>query len=207
MRAGNLIHRVKFYPKVTSRDSFNASVDTYPIATISTRGEIRFSGGNKIISNEEKQFTKSMDLSVRYNSLIVETMRVQIDDLPDLYSITYIEEIGRKEGLRISLEKLSDGLPEDPPDPPTNLSIVFDGIDHNTITFTANGDDDPVVIERSLDGNAWEQIYRLARLVYEYEDYDITVETRYFYRIRSYHYHEYSYYTDVFVLTTILEET
>jgi hypothetical protein len=82
MKAGNLIHRVKFYPKVTSRDDYNASVDSYPIATISTRGEIRYSGGGRSISNEEKQYTKSMDLSVRYNSLIVETMRVQIDDTP-----------------------------------------------------------------------------------------------------------------------------
>lgn len=207
MRAGNLIHRVKFYAKVTTRDSFNASVDSYPIATISTRGEIRYSGGGKVISNEEKQFTKSMDLSVRYNSLITETMRVQIDDLPDLYSINYIEEIGRKEGLKISLEKLSDGLPEDPPDPPTGLSVIFDGIEKNTITFSANADDDGVVIERSSDGNNWQQIYRLAKLVFEYDDYDIDIETRYFYRIRSYKYHNYSDYTDVFVLTTTIEES
>lgn len=207
MRAGNLIHRVNFYPKVTTRDSYNASVDTYPIATITTRGEIRYSGGGKIVSNEEKQFTKSMDLSVRYNSLITETMRVQIDDTTDLYSITYIETIRRKEGLRISLEKLSDGLPEDPLDPPTALSVIFDGVDHNTITFSANADDDAAVIERSTDGNIWLQVYRLPRLITEWDDYDITVETRYFYRIRSYKYHNYSVYTEVFVMTTTIEET
>jgi head-tail adaptor len=206
MRAGNLIHTVKFYSKVSTRDSYNASVDTYPIATITTRGEIRYSGGGKVISNEEKQFTKTMDLSIRYNSEVVETMRVQIDNKTDLFSITYIEEIGRKEGLRISLEKLSDGLPEDPLDPPTAFSVIFDGVDHNVISFTANDDDDPVAVERSLDGNNWFQIFKLPKLITEISDYDIEVETRYFYRIRSYKYQVYSVYTEVFVITTEIED-
>jgi head-tail adaptor len=207
MKAGNLIHRIKFYPKVTTRDKYNASVDSYPIATIETRGEIRYSGGGKTVSNEEKQYTKSMELMVRYNSLIVETMRVQVDDEPDLFFITYIEEIGRREGLRLTLEKLSDGLVENPPDPPTDLLVVFDGIEKNSLSWVINSDSDGTAIERSLDGNAWEQIYRTPRQLYQYDDYDITVETRYFYRIRSYKYHDYSVYTEVFVLVTTIEKT
>jgi len=107
MRAGNLIHRIDFYAKVTSRDDYGASVDTWPNITITTRGEVRFIGGSKILSSEEKFYSKSMELTVRYRSDIFETMRVQIDETNDLYSISYLEIIGRKEALRLTLEKIN----------------------------------------------------------------------------------------------------
>jgi head-tail adaptor len=105
MRAGNAWHRVVFYAKVSTRDDFGASVDTWPAATITTRGEIRYTGGGKSLSSEEKFYSKSMELLVRYRSNIVETMKVMVDEDPALYIISYIEPIGRNEGLRITLEK------------------------------------------------------------------------------------------------------
>jgi len=108
MRAGNLYHRVKFYAKVITRDDYNASVDSWPEVTISTRGEIRYTGGGYGSPNEEKFYSKSMELTVRYRSDIIETMRVQIDGGTDRYKIIYIEEFGRKESLRLSLEKLNE---------------------------------------------------------------------------------------------------
>jgi len=107
MRAGGLYHRIDFYAKVITRDDYNASVVTYPLVTIATRGEIRYSGGNKSLSNEERFYSKSMELTVRYRSEIVETMRLKIDGGDDWYEITYIEELGRKEGLRMTLEKIN----------------------------------------------------------------------------------------------------
>jgi len=108
MRAGNLINRVRFFAKIITRDDYGASVDTWPDVTIDTRGEVRFVGGSKTLSNEEKFYSKSIELTVRYRSNIVETMRVQIDERNDIYSISYIEPIGRKEGLRLMLEKKND---------------------------------------------------------------------------------------------------
>jgi hypothetical protein len=45
-------------------------------------------------------------LTVRYRSTIVETMRVLIDEV--LYRITYIEELGRDEGMKITLQKINE---------------------------------------------------------------------------------------------------
>jgi head-tail adaptor len=107
-RAGNMWHRIKFYPKVISRDDYNASVDSWPTATIETRGEIRYTGGSRILSNEEKFYSRTMILTIRYREGIVETMRVQIDGGNDWYLISSpIEEIGRKEGLMMTLEKIN----------------------------------------------------------------------------------------------------
>ena len=107
MKAGNMYHRVAFYAKVITRDAYGASADSWPLVTIRTRGEIREVGGVKILSNEEKFYSKSKELTVRYNSDIVETMRIQLDDTTDRYIITYIEELGRHEGLRLSIEKIN----------------------------------------------------------------------------------------------------
>jgi len=107
MRAGNLYHRINFYAKVTTRDTYGASVDTWPTATISTRGEIRYTGGSYGSSNEEKFYSRFMELTVRYQSSIVETMRVQIDGTTDRYEISYIEPIGRNEALKLTLEKIN----------------------------------------------------------------------------------------------------
>ena len=105
MRAGNAYHRIKFYAKVSTRDTYGASVDSWPTVTISTRGEIRYIGGNKTLSSEEKFYSKSMELTVRYRSAIVETMKVKIDEGTGFYVITYIEPVRRNEDLRITLEK------------------------------------------------------------------------------------------------------
>lgn len=205
MRAGNLSHTVKFYAKVITRDEFNASVDTYPIATITTRGEVRYSGGSRILSNEEKFYSKSMELTVRYNPDINETMRVQIDDLSDLYLITYMEIIGKYEGIRLSLEKLNDGLEGTVIQPPTNLQVTFD-TDQFVLTWTNNANNEAVVIERSSNGNEWEQIHRTAVETETYEDADIEPEVKYYYRIRAFKYNFYSTYTDVVYIIWLLED-
>ena len=107
MRGGNLYHRIIFYAKETTRDDYGASVDIWPLATIITRGEVRYTGGNKILSNEEIFYSKSIELMVRYRNQIEETMKVQIDGSTDRYGISFLEELGRKEGLRLTLEKIN----------------------------------------------------------------------------------------------------
>ena len=208
MRSGALWHRVKFYAKVTSRDTFGASVDSWPIATISTRGEVRWTGGDRSIVNEEKTYGRSMELTVRYRSTIVETMRVQLDGESALYQINYLEVIGRNESLRMTLEKLSDGIAVTPIDPPTALTATADLVDNDIINlaWTNNADDDGVVIERSTNGNDWTEVVRIAAAappVTAYEDTDLTPETRYFYRIKHFVYSDYSAFAAIDDATTI----
>ena len=107
MNFNNAYHRIKFFAKVITRDGYGASVDTWPTVTIETRGEIRYTGGGYGLSNEEKFYSKNVELIVRYRAGIEETMRVQIDGTVDFWGITYIEELGRKEGLRLNIEKLN----------------------------------------------------------------------------------------------------
>ena len=200
MKAGNLISRVKFYAKVISRDDYGSSIDTYPIATITTRGEIRYSGGSKTITNDERQYTKSMILTVRYRSDIVETMRVQIDGENDLFEIDGVPEvIGRKVALRMTLIKLSDGLSEILIDPPTDFLAALD-FDHIDLTWINNDDDNAIAIERSIDGNNFEQINRTIPGVESFIDNNIEDGNKYFYRIRAFKYHDYSVYTSVEVV-------
>lgn len=204
MRAGNQINRITFYAKVTTRDVYGASSDNWTTATIRTRGEVRYSGGSKTLSNEEKFYSKSMELLVRYQSSITETMKVQIDGTNDLYVITYIEIIGRKEGLRLTLEKQNDGLSNVIIEPPTLLTATLDGVDFQTInlSWSNNLAGDAISIERSLDGNVWAEIDRTATGVTAFASSLLAENTKYYYRVRHFLYYEYSTYSNVADETT-----
>lgn len=202
MRAGRMFHRIDFYAKVSTRDDFGASSDTWPIKTIETRGEIIWKGGDKTLSNAEKTYTKSMELIVRYRADIVETMKVQVDDKSDLYAIEYIEMMGRYDGLRLTLEKCPEGLDETPTDPPTGFSATTLSDTEIDLAWTNNAADDATSIERSTNGNNWTVIGRTDTAVTTYADTDLTPSTQYFYRIRHFLYYNYSTYTSVDYATT-----
>ncbi len=107
MNAGKLDRRVDFYAKVkTANSDYGGTVDTWPSVTIATWGSVQYSGGNLTLSSDEKFYSGTLLLTVRYRSTIVETMRVVIDSI--WYRITYIERLGRKEGLRITLQKINE---------------------------------------------------------------------------------------------------
>jgi head-tail adaptor len=202
MRAGNLIHRINFYDRVSERSASGSFIDTYPEITISTRGEVQYRGSNKLLSNEEISYTNSVILTVRYRSEISQTMRVQIDGTSDLYFIDGIPEIiGRKHALRLNLEKLNDGLSLVTVDPVTDLQITFD-TDRNLITWTNNADGDGVMIYRSIDGNEYSRIAKTGKETETYDDTEIESLTRYFYKIKAYKYYDYSIFTDVEIITT-----
>lgn len=208
MRAANLINRIKFYAKVTSRDDYGASVDSWPVATITTRGEVRWTGGSRGIVNEEKTYSRSMELTVRYRSTITETMKVQIDGTAELYLITYMEIIGRKEGLRMTLEKAADTIAVTAINPPTGFTATPSGVDHHRVdlAWTNNAANDGVVIEASQNGNDWAEVVRVAKAVIPVITYacqGLTPATRYWFRIKHFLYHDYSAFAAVDDATTI----
>jgi head-tail adaptor len=67
---------VSFYAKVkTTSSDYGGTTDTWPVETFSTWGEVRYAGGDMILSNEEKFYSGTIFLTVRYRDTIVETMR------------------------------------------------------------------------------------------------------------------------------------
>jgi peptidoglycan/xylan/chitin deacetylase (PgdA/CDA1 family)/head-tail adaptor len=195
--AGSMYHRVQFYSKVIVRDDYGSSNDTWPTVTISTRGELRHTGGNRELSNEEKFYAKNIDLVVRYRSNIVETMRVRIDGTKDLYLINYIEPLGRKEKLRITLEKINDALSVTLVEAPTLFDVSLLNPTTARLTWVNNSDADPIIIQRCTDGVSWEELVRIESGVATYDDEDLLEDVTYSYRICAYKYYEYSAFSDV----------
>lgn len=105
MRAGRLDRKVDFYAKTSVRDDFGASTDTWAYS-FSMWAEILYVGGDAILSNEEKFWSGTMFMRIRYNPDVVETMRVLTDS--NYYTVNYIERIGRKEGLRLTINKINE---------------------------------------------------------------------------------------------------
>jgi head-tail adaptor len=204
MRSGGMYHRIKFFAKQVTRDAYGASSDSwnYLLPTITTRGDIRYTGGGYAIANEEKFYSKSVELLIRFRTDIEETMRVQIDGTNDLWAINYKEEIGRQEGLRLTIEKLPDGLSGVIVEKPTGFTALLDAEVKIDLAWTNNTNDDAVSIERSKDGNLFAEIHRTAKEVESYSDEELEEETRYYYRIRHFSYRYYSEYTGVEVETT-----
>ena len=105
MKAGLLDRKVSFYSKTVSRDDFGAVKENYTL-DFDTFGDITYAGGDMILSNDEKFFSGKMFLLVRFRNEISEKMWVQVDGV--FYAITYMERIGRKEGLKITLQKINE---------------------------------------------------------------------------------------------------
>jgi len=133
MRAGNLYHKAVFYAKVEAvNPDYGGTIDTWPTATLVTRCEIRDISGALLGKNDARTFDKTKEITIRYRSEIVETMKVQLDDTTAAYTITYIEVIGRKEGLKISLEKTGDNMI---PGQITTYTYLYDETDLKELSY------------------------------------------------------------------------
>lgn len=106
MRSGRLDRKASFYAKVkTANSDYGGTTDTWPTETFSTWGSVQYAGGNLILSSEEKFYSGMIFLTIRYRT-VSETMRVKIEDV--WYRITYIEEQGRRSGLKLTLQKINE---------------------------------------------------------------------------------------------------
>jgi head-tail adaptor len=106
MRAGRMDRIAGFYAKVKTPTLYGGTTDTWPTLTLNAWGEVQFAGGDAILSNDEKFYSGVVFLKIRYRTDIVETMRVSMDS--KWYSISYIEELGRREGLRLTLNRINE---------------------------------------------------------------------------------------------------
>jgi hypothetical protein len=156
--------------------------------------------------SDERFFNKSMELTVRYNSNIVETMKVAIDGLKDLYAIRYIEMVGRNESLKLTLQKLNEELSGVLVNPPSLFIATADIHTSNVINlaWTNNSLGDAVSIERSLDGSVWAEIHRTATHISVYVDSGLVTSTRYYYRVRAFEFYDYSAYSNVDDAITVI---
>ena len=217
MRAGGAYHRINFFAKQVTRDAYGSSSDSwnYSLPTISTRGEVRYTGGSQILNSDEKFYSKNVELIIRYRDSITETMRVQIDDTNNLWMITYMEMLGRKESIRLTIEKLVDNLGTMPVDPPTSFAATLDSILNEIggstlaidLTWVNNASNDGIIIERSRDGVHFREIARVSKAVTPvtiYKDENLDEETQYFYRAKAFFNHNFSIYTSIVYATTTI---
>lgn len=105
MRAGLLDTRAEFYELTTVKNDYNESVESYSLS-FKTWAEIIPVRGDIILSSDEKFWSGVMIIKVRYRESIVESMRVKVEE--NTYRITYIEELGRDEGMKITLSKINE---------------------------------------------------------------------------------------------------
>jgi head-tail adaptor len=110
MKAGQLDRKAYFYTKVkTTSTDFGGTTDTWPRITLTVNCQVVNRGGSYSLSNEEKFYSTLLNIKVRFRSEIVETMRVELSNFPGLlFRITSIDELGRKAGLNIALEKINE---------------------------------------------------------------------------------------------------
>lgn len=105
MRAGQLTERVSFYSLTVTRDAFNAAAESYT-KTIDTRAGVTYLSGDKTLSADEVFYTGTVFFTIRYRQGITESMQIQWRG--NMYTISYIQEIGTKEGLRITATKINE---------------------------------------------------------------------------------------------------
>ena len=105
MRAGQLIERIAFYAMTVTRDAYNAATESYT-KTIDTRAGVTYLSGDKTLSSDEKFFSGTVFFNIRYRAGITESM--QIEWRGDKYAISYIQEVGYKDSLRITASKINE---------------------------------------------------------------------------------------------------
>jgi head-tail adaptor len=110
MKAGQMDRKASFYAKVKSSDTdFGGTTDTWPTVTLTVSAQVVNKGGGYSLSDHEKFYSTTLTIKVRYRVEILETMRVKLSNFPNvLFEITNIDELGRKEGLSISLQKINE---------------------------------------------------------------------------------------------------
>ena len=110
MRAGQMDRKATFYTKLkTTSSDYAGTTDTWPKATFTVNAQVVNKGGGYVLQDDEKFYSTSLSIKVRYRSEIIETMHVVLSNFADtIFRITNIDELGRKEGLQIALEKINE---------------------------------------------------------------------------------------------------
>ena len=110
MRSGQMDRKASFYAKVKGASAdYGGTTDTWPKVTLTVNAQVVNKGGGYSLSSDEKFYSTTLNIRVRYRTEILETMRVKLSNFPNVtFRITNIDELGRKEGLQIALEKINE---------------------------------------------------------------------------------------------------
>lgn len=95
MRVPNISSTIAFYSRDWVENEFHMLVEVWRTVTILTKGAVASMPNDPNL----------LELIVRYNSSIVDTMRVQVDDGLLQYAIRHITTLGNKEYTRLVLDK------------------------------------------------------------------------------------------------------
>ena len=87
MEAGKLKDKVVFQKMIVSTDDYGHEITEY-LHAFSTRADVIWNNGNRIVSNEEIFYENTVTFKVRYYCQIEDTMRIVYQD--KLYRIISI---------------------------------------------------------------------------------------------------------------------
>jgi len=102
MRAGRLDRRVSLYKCTTEKDRFGSTKETLTKYTV-LPASIQYVNGSELIKDGEIFNSDFITVTVRYNSQIKTSDELEYNEVH--YNITYVEELGRREGMRVTAHK------------------------------------------------------------------------------------------------------
>jgi SPP1 family predicted phage head-tail adaptor len=88
MQAGLLRDIIELQQLTTSKDSYGSEVETYEYYC-TTKAQVIYSSGNKLITNNEVNFNYNTTFNIRYYIEVTETMRIKFQSR--LYRILSVE--------------------------------------------------------------------------------------------------------------------
>jgi len=102
MRAGRLDRRVSLYKSTTEKDKFGSRKETLTEYAV-LPANIQYVKGSELIKDGEIFNSDFITVTLRYNSQVKTSDELEYNEVR--YNITYIEELGRREGLRLTAHK------------------------------------------------------------------------------------------------------
>lgn len=102
--AGDLRHIINVTRLYTITDDYGATVDSYN-TVMTIRAAVKYLSGTKTINNDEIYNTQTLQLTT-YHRDILDTDRIQFKNKN--YKILFINEMGYREGMLITIELINE---------------------------------------------------------------------------------------------------
>ena len=103
--AGDMRYKINVIAPTVTRNEYGEEIESW-IIVHTLRAAKKSLGGSKTIDNNEIFTTNSLEFTTHYRYNITEKMRIELGS--DTYLINNIAEIGFREGLKITVEKINE---------------------------------------------------------------------------------------------------